>query len=417
MGRRVAAGRRLFMPRHSSGAIIKRKIKKTGSKKAGTTKAGSKKRGSEYQLYARVSYIGRDGKRKRKEKKANNRSHAHQLIKQMHRELEDHGFQLIENEQMTFSALADYYKETYLVEPQYVEGRKVAGLRGYHDQKLLLNTLRGHFGRRKVRAITYGELECFRASRLVAPIAFKNKKGVVTLQRQRSIASVNRELALLRRIFNVALREGWIIRNPFNQGDSLISLADEKKRERILTTGEEDRLIAACTGIRSHIRPIIVMALDTGMRLGELLKLKWDDVDFEGKLVHVRAFNTKTMKERWLAMTSRVNRDLSVLYERSPKNLDDLVFGIRDNVKKAFMSARKAAGLNDLRFHDLRHTAATRLVQGHIPLSEVGRVLGHTQANTTYRYVNANVDTARRAAAVLDMLHNGTSEEDVTVIN
>jgi len=59
-------------------------------------------------------------------------------------------------------------------------------------------------------------------------------------------------------------------------------------------------------------------------------------------------------------------------------------------------------GLKDLRFHDLRRTAATCLVGAHVPLSEAGRVLGHTQANTTYHYVNANIETARRAAAALD---------------
>jgi integrase len=71
-------------------------------------------------------------------------------------------------------------------------------------------------------------------------------------------------------------------------------------------------------------------------------------------------------------------------------------------VKRSFDTVRRAVGLEDVRFHDLRHTAATRLVGANIPLSEVGRVLGHTQANTTYRYVNANLETAKRAAAALD---------------
>jgi integrase len=66
--------------------------------------------------------------------------------------------------------------------------------------------------------------------------------------------------------------------------------------------------------------------------------------------------------------------------------------------------------LHDLRFHDLRHTAATRLAGAHIPLSELGGVLGHSQANTTYRYVNANVETAKRAAAALDALNAETLE-------
>ena len=97
----------------------------------------------------------------------------------------------------------------------------------------------------------------------------------------------------------------------------------------------------------------------------------------------------------------------------APADPNGLVFGIVDNVKRSFTAARNQAGLNDLRFHDLRHTAATRLVGAHIPLSEVGRVLGHTQANTTFRYVNANVETAKRAAAALDAF-NAETQETVT---
>ena len=95
------------------------------------------------------------------------------------------------------------------------------------------------------------------------------------------------------------------------------------------------------------------------------------------------------------------------LYEQSTKDPDALVFGIRDNFKKSFNAARGKAGLPDVRLHDLRHTHATRLVAAHIPLGEVGRVLGHTQPSTTYRYVNANYETARRAAAALDSFNTG----------
>ena len=150
------------------------------------------------------------------------------------------------------------------------------------------------------------------------------------------------------------------------------------------------------------MRPIVVAALDTGMRRGELLALRWRDVDFELGLITIHAFNTKTMRERQVSLTSRLSQELTALYEQSPKDPALRVFGILDNVKRSFTTAREAAGLGDVRFHDLRHTHATRLVGAHIPLSEVGRVLGHTQANTTYRYVNANVETAKRASAALD---------------
>ncbi len=116
------------------------------------------------------------------------------------------------------------------------------------------------------------------------------------------------------------------------------------------------------------------------------------------------------MKERQVAVTTRLALELDQLKASSPENADGLVFGIMDNVKRSFTAARNKAGLNDVRFHDLRHTAATRLVGAHIPLSEVGRVLGHTQANTTYRYVNANVEKAKRVAAALDAFNAEATE-------
>ena len=121
--------------------------------------------------------------------------------------------------------------------------------------------------------------------------------------------------------------------------------------------------------------------------------------------------NTKTMKERQVSLTTRLRIELERIWEESPKNRDFLVFGFTDNVKKSWTSVRTKAGLPDVRFHDLRHTAATRLVAAHLPLPEVGRVLGHTQANTTYRYINANIETTRRAAALLDAFNQGAAEQ------
>lgn len=117
------------------------------------------------------------------------------------------------------------------------------------------------------------------------------------------------------------------------------------------------------------------------------------------------------MKERQVSLTTRLALELERLWDSSPKLKDQLVFGFTNNVKKSFTSVRTEAGLPDIRFHDLRHTAATRLVAAHLPLPEVGRVLGHTQANTTYRYVNANIETTRRAAAALDAFNSEGLEQ------
>jgi integrase len=153
------------------------------------------------------------------------------------------------------------------------------------------------------------------------------------------------------------------------------------------------------------------------MRRGEIFKLTWRDIDFGNRLITIRAFNTKTMRERQVAMTEQLCRELESLSEQSNKKLDELIFGITTSVKTAFNKVKREAGIPDIRFHDLRHTHATRLVSKHIPLSEVGRVLGHTQANTTLRYVNPNVESARRAAAVLDEFYSSKEVSEQPVLN
>jgi integrase len=168
-----------------------------------------------------------------------------------------------------------------------------------------------------LRSITYADIASFRSTRLKTPTrtdvarydqelkdyekALKQKRKVdkPELRVTRSIASVNRELALLRPMLNVARREGWIITNPFELGEPLISVADEKKRERILTRQEETLLLQVCSTSRlKHLLPIIICALDTGMRKGEILSLRGRDVDFEHRVITVAAFNTKTMRAR-----------------------------------------------------------------------------------------------------------------------
>lgn len=354
--------------------------------------------------YARVQWTDETGNRRQKEKKAENRTHARRLIKSMLRELEDYGAQSLDADSMGFAELADFYEKHYIQPAKYVEGRKVSGLRSLHTQKYTIVILREHFGKRKLRSITYGDLTRFRLERINAPTIYN---------RPRSITTVNRELGVLRHMLNIAGREGWILKNPFMSGPPLIQKAHERKREKIVTLEEEEQLVAACTSRRTHLKPIIICALDTGMRRGEILTLSWSDVDFNQRLINIKAYHTKTEQERTLAMTDRLYEELRVLYDDSPKQPDKLVFGIEDNVKRSFGSACKVAGIEGLRFHDLRHTFATRLIERGVPGEVVSKLLGHNNILTTTRYINPNAQTARLAVDALESMRAKKLEDEL----
>jgi integrase len=262
---------------------------------------------------------------------------------------------------------------------------------------------RRHFGTKPLREINHVDLISFRESRLNS----KTYKGT-----GRTVTTVNRELAYLRRMFNVAVQNGWVLRNPFKCGDALILTSCEKRRERILTPDEEVRLLAACDDPRrSHLKPLLVALLDTGCRRGEMLKLVWRDVDLQSRVITVRAENSKTFKERQVGITERLCTMLLSIRETAKGELDSLVFRGCGDVRNSFATACKIAGikyggLDGLTLHCLRHTAATRLVRGNLPIQLVGRLLGHSSVNTTYRYLTATDETAKQATSILESYHS-----------
>ena len=371
-------------------------------------------------IYARIQFIDEiTGKRKEKLRRAKNRTHARELIKKMRDELTSGGQTALESDKLTFNQVAEQYKRVKLIPPVFQNGIKVSGKRSYQDQIYLLKPLKKIFGRKAIRNIKPSDLEAYKAERLNTPVVIEKKvkkpnpkkerrKFIyekVEVSRRRSIASVNRELSLLRQIFVFALSEDYILRNPFVRATKIISTAAEVSRERVLSFDEETRLLAACDAeSRKHIKPIIITALDTAMRKGELLKLRWRDIDLISGVITVQATNAKTEKTRSFGMTERVKTELSNLWLMSPKDENILVFGIKSNFNRSWKSALKEAGLDktDLHFHDLRHTAITRMIRGGLPTSEVMKVSGHTEMKTFQRYVNLTNESVTALASLLD---------------
>jgi integrase len=346
---------------------------------------------------ARVGYTKPNGRRTAIQQTADSKANAKRLLKGLLKRIESSDSTSLEVEKITFNDLIAYYNSNYVKAARYVDDRKIEGLRDVIRVKGFLKQFEAHFGAIKLKTLTYDDIRDYRSKRLNTPTHYK---------KARTIATMNRELAYLRRILNVALRKGWIQRNPFNAGESLIDISAERRRERILMVEEEQRLLEACTGRRERLRPFLICLLSTGARKGETLKLEWSDIDWENRLITFRALNTKTLKTRKVAITERLYDELIKLWDAADRSPSSRVFKIK-SVRKAFDSACREANIETGRpfgitIHSLRHTVAVRLVGGNFPLQFTARILGHQTVNTTYRYVSTNDETLYRAASILD---------------
>ena len=342
--------------------------------------------------YARIVRVDGNGKKKEYTAKAESKSEARKLRDELAENFDKRGEQSIEGNKLIFRELAEIYREKRLYQAVYHgEGkaqRKVGGVRSLGGSLHYLDVLKEHFGSKLIRNITHNNIEEFKTKRL----------KTVTARGERSIADVNRTLELMRTILRFAVRQGWLAHSPFEMGNPLISKSDEVKRERVLSFDEERRLLLACNGRRSHLRPLIITALDSAMRRGELLKLQWKDVNFDAQTITVTAMNSKTAKARNIGMTPRVSSELSKLWEKSPQDFTELVFGIKDTVKNSFASACREAKIEEFRFHDFRHTAITRMIQAGLAPMEIMKISGHSQMTTFARYVNPDTSAVQRIA-------------------
>jgi integrase len=358
--------------------------------------------------YARTTVTDITGKRRNIKRRAKDKREAKGILKSILRELETEGSQSIDRSKLTFNDLADYYAAHYCTPAVYLDGKKVSGLRDVARARSILPRFREHFGRQRLCDIRYSDLRAYYTARMNSRTHYNRPPNVATM---------NRELGVLRRIFGIGVREGWTPRNPFSMGEPLISPASERQREQILSLTDEQKLLAECEQSQSkHLLPLVICLLDTGARKSELSKhLRWRSVCFVTRALTIEGMTTKTLKARRVCMTQRMFQTLSMLYEASSKEPDAHVFETSRTVHRAFAKACKAAGIaygspHGITLHSLRHTAATRLVKGQMPLQMVGRILGHSQPQTTYRYLSADADATAQAAAILEAFSAGASK-------
>ena len=163
----------------------------------------------------------------------------------------------------------------------------------------------------------------------------------------------------------------------------------------------------------ASLRPVLVVALNTGMRRGELFKLRQEDVDFQNRFV--RVVDSKNGESRGI----RMNQTLLATHQKIPKRLDSpYVFAgktgkPRVDIKKRFATALRRVGIENLRFHDLRHTSASHLVMAGVDLATVRELLGHKSIDMTLRYAHPSPDHKRAAVQRLDTNMDTSKEQGV----
>ena len=208
-------------------------------------------------------------------------------------------------------------------------------------------------------------------------------------------ATVNRELSLLKHMLNLAIRWGKAGTNPARD---VRPFKEERGPIRVLSSDECERLIEACP---DYFRPIVIVALYTGMRKGEILGLRWTMVDFERGLVHVE--KSKSGKTRSVPMHERL-----VEMFKGLKRNGEFVFSIdgkkpRKDIRKPFEKAQAEAGIYPrCRFHDLRHTFGSHLRRNGVDLVTVKELMGHSRIETTMKYMHSFPKQKDEAIATLN---------------
>ncbi len=207
--------------------------------------------------------------------------------------------------------------------------------------------------------------------------------------------TVNSDLRLLKNLFNRAVEWGFL---PANPAAKIRQLREAPARERFLSKEETDRLVACAP---KHLRPIVQTALLTGMRRSEILGMTWDRVNLDRRMIYLR--RTKSGKPRWIA----IGDDLHKLLSAVPQHADhDRVFTYRgkpiESLKRSWESTREAAGLREARFHDLRHTWASRMVAAGVDLYELMDQGGWSTLAMVRRYAQFAPDRRIRTAQLVD---------------
>ena len=208
---------------------------------------------------------------------------------------------------------------------------------------------------------------------------------------KRSPSTVNRYIAALSHVYSKAAGEWeWLDYSPVKKVDKM---EEPKGRVRWLDDDERARLLKECEKSKNkHLFAIVVLALSTGMRKGEILNLNWKQVDLKRERIILKDTDTKTKKYRNVPLKD-IALNLIKQMSKSKRLDSNLLFAGNHHVKpicirEAWRYALKRAKIEDFRFHDTRHSCASYLIMNGASLAEAAEILGHSSIQTSKRYIH-----------------------------
>ncbi len=279
---------------------------------------------------------------------------------------------------------------------QYLDYSKTnKGKRTHISDMCLLRILLRRFTGKMISDITVLDVEKYKNQRI------KEVSG----------STVNREISCLKHMFNKAVDWNYL---PQNSLRSIKRFKEPPGRLRYLNDEEIERLMDCCA---EHLRPIVVMALNTGMRKGEIFNLKWQNIDLKNRIITVN--ETKNNEIRTIPINdtlykeiSSMNRELGNQYVFSNGNGKPYT-----DIKRSFKTALRLADIEDFRFHDLRHTFASRLMMVGENLKTVQELLGHKDIKMTMRYSHLSAAYKQDAVRKLDVGTNVAQQVETKVVS
>lgn len=273
---------------------------------------------------------------------------------------------------------------------RYLKLEEVTSLRSYQDRvEIVRLQLIPFFGSKALNDIKPEHLEAYRQQR-------KLRNGKLP-----SLQTINNDHTVLKHVLSLAERRGHV---DFNVAKKVRMPDPKNERDRVLSE-EEWNTLYDHAGTR--LKPVLCIAYHLGMRLGEILNLTWEQVDLQRGFITLSERDTKNGESRLVPLTTNVRHALTDLFKvRSLFTNKVFLYNGRSvgSMKKAFKTAVKDSGIQNFRFHDLRHCAATNLRRAGVDTVTAMKIVGHKSEKMYKRYNHVNEEDLLKASAKLNTL-------------